>query len=656
MTTNNHDGASPQFRLTILIVIVGCLFAALFARLWFLQVIDASRAQAVAADNGVQVIYTPATRGLILDNQGRILVGNTNRPTIEVDRQVAVQNPQMVSRLAPLLGMTVPELNTAINNLQFSPYAPVPVDVGATAQQILYVQENQSLFPGVQATSISERNYSPMGKAAANIVGVVGQIGASELTKLKSKGYQAGDQIGLSGIEAEYESYLRGTPGVERVQVDSQGNVLGTLSSTPPIPGDNIRLTINGQVQMTAEMALVQGEQAARHTYDPVTHRDFAAPAASAVVEDPNTGQIVALATNPTYDPAQWVGGISTANYNALKNDPNKPLLDRSVQGAYAPGSTFKLITAIAGLKYGIITPGTYFDDTGRLQIGNFPAHNDNFESYGEVDLSSAITVSSDLFFNKIGLDLWYQRNTTSTTGLPITDTALQSVAHEFGLGEWTGLDLPEDGKGKIPTPASYLKDHQADPSVFQQADWFPGDSDQAAIGQDEDEVTPLQLANAYSTFINGGTLYAPILVQDAETPTGKVVKHFTATVKNTVSIQPGWRSALIQGFTGVVNSPKGTAYSDFNGTPLVSKVQIGGKTGTAQVNAPRQNTSVFTSFSMPLGSQTAQYVVDSFMEDAGYGASVAAPVVREIYDQLYNLPLQPVSYAASSSGTAGAN
>ena len=641
----NAEQASPQLRLAILLVVVGCLFSALFARLWFLQVINAPTAQAVAADNGVRTIYVPAPRGLILDRKGRVLVGNVNEPVIEVNRQVALQNPPMVSRLAPLLGMTVPQLQKAIDNVQYSPYAPVPVAPNATPEQILYVQENQSEFPGVTATTMSERTYSPYGLAAANIVGYVGQIGAAELAKVKNQGYQAGDQIGLTGIEAEYESYLRGTPGVEKVQVDSRGNVLGTLSSSPPMPGENIQLTIDGQVQLTAETALQQGEVAARHTYDKATNRDFAAPAGSAVVEDPNTGQIIALATNPTFDPRQFIGGISQAAYQALLNNPTDPLLDRTIQGQYAPGSTFKLVTAIAGLKNGVITPYSLFHDTGSITIGDpahggFIAHNDNGESYGWIDLPQALTVSSDNFFNTIGLNLWYGRNQYG-------DTALQQVANQLGLGKPTGIDLPNESPGKIPTPASYIKDHVANPAVFTQSQWYPANSDQVAIGQDEDLVTPVQLANAYATFANGGTLYSPTLVQDAQTVTGKVVKTFGSRVLGDVAIQPEWKTALTAGFRGAVNNPKGTAYVDFN-SPVYQAMDIAGKTGTAQVNAPRQNTSVFTSFAP---ASAPRYVVDAFVEDAGYGASVAAPVVREIYDQLFGQPLQPVSYAATGAG-----
>jgi penicillin-binding protein 2 len=483
-----------------------------------------------------------------------------------------------------------------------------------------------------------------MGKAAANVVGYVGQIGQAEYQKLKSQGYQPGDQIGLAGVEAEYESYLRGTPGVQKLQVDSRGDVLATLSTTSPVPGDTLRLTLNGHIQMVAEQALEQGMTAARHTFDKTSRRNFTAPAGSAVVEDPNDGQVLALATNPTYDPTEFVGGISQAHYQALLNNPNDPLVDRTIQGQYAPGSTFKLVTATAGLQTGLITPNTVFDDTGSITIGNFVAHNDNGAAYGDITLPTALTVSSDNFFNTIGLNLWYGRDTYG-------QDALQNVAKAYGLGAPTGIALPNESPGKIPTPQSYLRDHQNDPKVFTQTQWYPGNSDQVAIGQDEVLVTPLQLANAYATFANGGRLLVPALAVDAVNPaTGRAVKTFATKVVHTVPLQADWRAALLQGFTGVVNNPSGTAYGVFANTPLAN-MDIAGKTGTAQVNPPRQDTSVFTSFAP---ASQPRFVVDAFVEDAGYGASVAAPVVREIYDSLFGLPLQPVVY--SSTGAGGQN
>jgi penicillin-binding protein 2 len=632
------EQSSTHVRLTILVVIVACLFVALFARLWFLQVINAPKAQAAAKNNGVELIYTPAPRGWIYDSQGRALVGTINEPVIEVERQAAVDNPAMVARLAPLLGMTVKQLTSAINNLQYSPYGPVPVMPDATAQQILYVQENPGLFPGVTATTESVSDYTVWGAAAANIVGYVGQIGQSQYQQLKSKGYLPNDQIGLAGVEATYESVLRGTPGVEKVQVNSQGQVLTTLSSTPPVQGHSLVLTIDARVQQAAVVALEQGLVAARQS----THNGtpFPAPAAAAVVENPQNGAVIALATDPDYDPNEFIGGISNSEYAALNNPAaNQPLLDRTIQGEYAPGSTFKLVTATAGLKYGLITPTSIFDDTGSIKIGNQTFTNNDGEVLGPINLTQAITASSDNYFNEIGAELW----DGYYSGNAYPENALQDVAAEYGFGKPTGIALPGEDSGLVPTPQSVAKDYQLHPQDYATGTWYTGDSAQTAIGQFEDLVTPLQLANAYSTFANGGTLWQPRLAQAVENQNGRVVKTYTSQQQGTVPMSPPDRQAILAGLQGVVQNPSGTAYGIFTG-PLAAD-DIAGKTGTAQVQG-KQSTSIFTSFAP---ATNPQYEVTAIMEQAGYGADVAGPVVRQIYDALYNLPVQPVSVVAES-------
>ncbi|MGH8920346.1 MAG: penicillin-binding transpeptidase domain-containing protein, partial [Actinomycetes bacterium] len=348
-------------------------------------------------------------------------------------------------------------------------------------------------------------------------------------------------------------------------------------------------MSIDSNVQMAAVSAVEEGMAAAQRSYDKVTGRNFQAPAGSAVVQDPTNGQVLALATVPSYDPSQFVGGISNANYQALRNNPAFPLEDRTIQGQYAPGSTFKLVTATAGLQYGLVSPTSIFHDTGSIKIGNFVAHNDNNAAYRNIALPQAITVSSDNYFNTIGLNLWYGR-------AQYGDEALQQVARDYGFAAPSNIKLPNEVAGKIPTPASYKRDHQKDPKVFVQAQWYPGNSDQLAIGQDEVLVTPLQLANAYASFANGGTLWNPRVAADAETPAGKVIANYAPKPIRTIALHPDWRAAMLAGFTGVVNNPQGTAFGVFGHTPL-SAMDIAGKTGTAQVtSAGRQNTSVFTS------------------------------------------------------------
>jgi penicillin-binding protein 2 len=641
--TSPPEPSTAHLRLTVVIVVTACLFGSLLARLWFLQVINAPTAQLVSEGNGVRIVYTEAPRGDILDDQGRVLVGNVNEPVIEVQRQQVPTGSPVVARLAALMGTSVSTVDGLIANDQYAPFTPVPVLQSATPAQILYVQEHQSLFAGVEATTETVRSYSPLGIAAANIVGYVGQITGTQLTKLAAAGYQPGDQIGQAGVEATYESVLRGTPGITRVQVNSQGQVLGDLSSSPPVQGHDLRLSIDGVVQQEAVDALEQGLAAAKTQYDSVTSRDFDAPAGSAVVEDPQNGTILALATYPCFDPRQFVGGISEADYRALMGPAAyEPLLDRTIQGAYAPGSTFKLVTATAALKDGLITPTQVFADHGSIKIGNQTFHNDDGEVLGDITMSQAITESSDVFFNQLGADFWDDRAT-------LGDDALQKVAEAYGFGEPTGIDLPDEDPGLVPSPKTVAEAYKQYPQDYATGTWYTGDSAQMAIGQFEDEVTPLQLANAYSSFANGGTVYQPRVALDAQTQSGRVVHTYLSKVHATVMLPAADHASMLQGFEGVVSNPKGTAYGDFANTPLAGD-DIAGKTGTAQVTgAGKQATSVFTSFAP---ASNPRYEVTALCEDAGYGATIAAPVVRQIYDQLFGLPLQPVT-AVAASGNA---
>jgi penicillin-binding protein 2 len=646
---------SSRTRLTVLLVVVGCLFIALLVRLWFLQVIDVSAARAAVTTSGQVTVLQPAPRGKILDREGQVLVGNVTVPVIEVQK-ADVNDPAVVGRLAALVGMTAPAMRAAINNRQYTSLQPVPVFEHATPAQILFVQEHPALFPGVTATTLVEPHVTPLGEYAGDLLGYVGPIPSDDVASYVKHGYQPTDQVGIGGVEQQFDRELRGTPGKEVIQVNASGQALATISQTPPVPGNNIRLTIDGSLQKLAVQAMVEGELAARHTYDPVTHRAFTAPGGSVVAEDPKTGQILALATDPDYDPNLFNGGgISAAAYRQLApcaavpaadqaacqlQHPADPLVNRPIQGEYAPGSTFKLATATAGLDYGLITPTSLYDDTGSIVLGGSVFHDDDGVGAGVIDLSQALTVSSDNYFNQLGITLWDDRAT-------VGEDALQNIADNYGFNTQTGIDLPYENSGVIPTPALYAEQYKEYPQDFATGTWYTGDSAHIAIGQGQVLVTPLQLANAYAAFANGGTRYRPQVALDAETATRKVVRRYPVSVAgHSPPLAPDQRQAMLQGYVGVVNDPGGTAYSDFAGGPLASE-DIAGKTGTAQVTgAGKQNTSVFTSFAP---ASDPRIVIDCFMEDAGYGASVAAPVVRTLYDQVFGLPIQPITYTAAS-------
>lgn len=635
------DAERNPIRLKILMVTVVVLFAALFARLWTLQVINRSQAHLAAVDNGVRLLYTPAPRGLILDRNGNVLVGNVEEPVIEVGSQSATSHPRMLKRLSALLGMTVPQLTAAIDNLRFSPYAPVPVMPDPSPDQILHIQEYQRSFPGVTISTETVRTYSPEGKAAANIVGYVGRIDAAQYQALKGRGYRPNSQVGQAGVEATYESVLRGTPGVTQVQVDSAGHVLSTLHTTPPVPGRTLRLTIDGKLQMAAVQTLATETAAKQQQSAGDGSGNFRADSGSVVVEDPRNGQLLALATYPVFDPSQFVGGISAANYAALTAPSSHfPLDDRAIGGQYFPGSTFKLVTATAGLVSGDVTPTSVYDDTGGgITVGGHFFANDGHQSFGPISLPFAITVSDDAYFYRIGQELYSQPSRFGAN-------QFQKVAADYGFGKPTGIKLPGEASGYVLTPQEKAALHRKYPKAYPYGTYYTGDAIQSAIGEDDVAVTPLQLANAYAAFANGGTLYQPSLVLDAENATGRVLTSYAPKViGHPPALSASQRQAMLAGFVGVTTNPLGTAYGSFGKTGF--PIQVAGKTGTAQVvsgiphtsPAYRQPTSVFSSFAP---AAAPRYVVDCFLPQGGYGAAAAAPVVRQMYDVLFNQPVPP--------------
>jgi penicillin-binding protein 2 len=630
--------ASPEshrLRLTIIGLVAVSLFAALLARLWYLQVIGAPQAQAAAQSNGVRIVTTPAARGRILDRNGTIIVDNKMSEVVTISRNTAKKEPDVMARLAALFGLSQDAIQRKVNDVRYSPYVPVPVAVDVTPLQVIYIKEHQPDFAGVDVASMAERTY-PNGNMAANVIGYVGQITDRELASRKRLGYQQGEQMGQTGVEAAYEDALRGQPGVTKLQVDSRGRVLGTLASQPPVQGRDVWLSIDLRIQKLAEDSLTQGLAAARLTTDntagPGKGAFLKATAGAATVMDPNDGSILALASNPTYAPADFVNGISSAKFAGYSNDPNNPLSDRTIQGLYAPGSTFKLVTAIAGLQAGIVSPNVYFNDKGYLQVGKTRFKNDNGQIFGEVNLQRAITVSSDAYFYNIGATFWNNNHQYGPDGL-------QNVARQLGFGAQTGIPLPDEAAGRIPDKALRAQEHAQNPKAFPEGGWFTGDNVNTSIGQGEVAVTPLQLANAYAAFANGGSVWQPRIAIKITDQAGGVIRILQPQLAHKVDLAPQVRDPILAGLQGVTADSAGTAHAAFAGFPL-GQFPVAGKTGTAQVTG-KQATSVFVAFAP---ANSPRYVVDSFIEQGGYGASASAPVVRRIYDGLFNQTLQNVS------------
>ena len=629
-----EEEARPNLRLRIVGVVVLLLFGVLVLRLWTLQVVEGKSYAAAVTRNQVRVVSVAPPRGEIVDRSGTVLVTNIPQEEILLSRAEATQNPAIVGQVAALVGQTPKQVQASINNVQYSPYEPVPVAVGVSQDTVQYLQTHQSQYPGVSEQTVAQRTYPQGGTTGTDVLGYVGSISSSFLAAHANDGYTQGSQIGASGIEAQYESYLKGVAGRQALSVDAGGNVVGTLSSTAPQIGDTVVLNIDSTLQQQVQNDLQQQILSDRKTVDAVDGRIPPAPNGAAIVLNPQNGQVLALASFPNYDLNEWVGGISSANFASLQASGAEN--DNAIEGQYTPGSTFKLVTATAALQDGLISPTTPYDDTGTFKIAGCPSpgviadtgcvlHDDPGDSGGTYNVTGALTVSSDSFFYNLGQMFWTQRG-------QFGDTPIQNEATDYGEGTITGIDLPGEAQGRVDSYLTRAKLHAEAPKGFPYApSWFTGDNIELAFGQGETVLTPIEQAVAYSTFANGGTRYAPQVASQVVDPvTGKIIKKIEPQVTGKVAISPANYSAMLAGFEGAISNPHGTAYQDFQGFP--TSWNLAGKTGTASNQQGLEPNSWFVAFG-PNPNPT--YLVLAVIDQGGYGAQAAAPLVRNIFNYI---------------------
>lgn len=626
-------------------VIVITVFLTLFARLWYLQIANGTQLAAAATQTRIREIQEEAPRGKILDINGKIIVDNRIARSIVVDRQQLTNEKKkkaVIKKLSETLDIKESKIQQRIKDERISPYKPVPVAIDVSLDRIQYIKEHQEDFPGVDAVPLAVRRY-PNGTLGAHLVGYVGEINDDEL-KTRKGNYQLGETIGKSGIELAYENELRGKPSIKKVEIDAKGSVLRQVSYQEPVPGNDIVLSIDLNLQKTAEDSLAKQIEVTRSQRDLSDKTKFAtykAPGGSVVVIDPNNGFVRALASYPTFDPAAFADGIPTPVWQQL-NDPSNayPLNNRAVQGLYAPGSTFKMITSIAGERSGIITPYSTFNDTGSLKVSDVIFNNAAKKVNGTISLAQALTVSSDTYFYNIGSKLWSKQYRDDPAG-----NAIQDTAREFGFGETTRIPVGNESKGRIPDQQWKQKVHEEEPKAFPYAEWLPGDNVNTSVGQGDTLVTPIQLAMAYGAFSNDGKLYKPQLVAEIRKPGKPKPKAVKSILKKKITLDGTTVNVMKQGFAGVISNDDGTAHSAFLSFP--SDISVGGKTGTAQVNG-KQDTSLFVGFT-PVDKPN--YVAVSVVEEAGWGAGTAAPIVRKIFESAYGLGVTDVDFAPPPGG-----
>jgi penicillin-binding protein 2 len=654
--------ARITIRLVILQVLVVSLLLTLGGRLWFLQIRNGQEYDEKAASNHIQQVVTPAVRGSILDDRGMPLANNETRLVVSASRTDLLEQRDdgeaVLTRLAGVLRMPPKDVLDKVRLCDAqtprpcwngSPYQPIPITDEATTQQALQIMERREDFPGITAEPTAVRRYAAPYKAnTAQVLGYLSpvtdnEVAASEKTRsplLRS------DQIGRSGLESVYDAQLRGKAGVTRYEVDNLGRVIGKAGDTPAQPGDNLVTSIDARVQAVTEKELARAMADARKNFDRNTHRNYEADSGAAVVMDNRTGQIIAMASAPTYDPNAWVGGISAKDYKALTDaESNYPLLNRAIQGQSAPGSTFKVVSTSAAVNAGYSIDGRY-PCTDSLTIGNRVFKNFENESFGAISLQRALEVSCDTVFYGLAYDQWKKDGGTSPKH---SRDWFYKTAHQFGLGSRTGVDLPGEVTGRIPDRQwkqryyDAMKDYWCKLKKTSKKDDLAtqiarenctdgyvlraGDSVNYAIGQGDTLVTPIQMARIYAALANGGTLFEPSIGKAVVSADGKTVTPIKPRAVGRLPDSGQTLKYINEATAGVITS--GTAAWKFGGWPQ-DEITLHAKTGTAEVSG-KQTTSWLTTY-------TKDYTIVMTISQAGTGSGASGTAIRRIYEAMYGI------------------
>jgi penicillin-binding protein 2 len=653
----------PRLRINVLRAIVLAALGVLLLRLWSLQVLEHGRYQVAAEGNRVRQVVSPAPRGSIVDDRGNALAVNRTSLVITIDRSVLARQSDggkaVYIRLAKVLHKSATELivKTRLCTRHIgkpcwngSPYQPIPVATSVAPSVALAIIEHPERFPGVAADTQAVRVY-PHGTLAAHELGYTGPVSQAQLADKKA-GYAANDTVGLAGIESAYDKALRGTSGVKKLAVDRFGRVSGELSAAAAKPGDNVVLALDGGVQNLLEQSLASALTSAQQHGKPAT-------TGSGVVLDWHTGQVIAMASLPTYDPSIFTGGISSASYAALTGpNSNDPLISRAFQSTAAPGSTFKPVSLSSAVASGADLNGTYACP-GAIQIGNQIFHNFEGESGGYMSLHEAIVVSCDVIFDQFAYNDWLTdgglRNGSGPYA-PAKET-FTKTAKAYGFGRDSGIDLPAESSGWVidrvtqqniwkqmrstycsraktgyphdPDPAhAALLQRYASEACTDGYLYNGGAATMFGIGQGQYlSVSPLQLAVAYAAVANGGTVFHPRVAKALVSQDGKQVTKIGPSVASHLPVNADVLQYIRDAMLDVTR--RGTASGAFAGFPL-DQIPIAGKTGTAEVEG-HNDTSWFASFS-------PEYVVVISLPNTGQGALFAAPVARQVYEGIYGV------------------
>ena len=640
---------TPQLALRVAILggVAFALFAIVFLRLWFMQVLTGDRYRQDALDNRVRTVAISAPRGSIRDREGHAIVENRVATVVQLDprklpqaerdaaatwgQQMTLRSkrpkghrgeppaipkpatPELRARyasLARVLGVSSRRVSqNVIQQLAVLPYANIRVKVDVPQSMRNYLLEHQQDFPGIAVQQVYLRRY-PLGTTAAQILGTTGEISPQEIGTKAYRGVRGGTIVGQDGIERSYDRYLRGNAGVQSITVDAAGRPKAQRIARAPQAGLALRTTLDLRLQRSAQRWLSTVIGGGTGT------------AGATVAIDPRNGEVLAMSSYPTFNPSVLARPITQSRYDSIFGPgTGAPQFNRAIGGGYPTGSTFKAITALAALERGVITPDTPINDPGFLKVGPQTFKNAGGAVNGTLSLRRAIQVSSDVFFYTLGRDL---------NGLK--GQAIQSWARKLGLGRPTGIDIPGEASGTIPDRAwrrevgrrelaCEKRRHVSSCGISDKRPWSTGDNINLAVGQGDLQASPLQLATAYAALANGGRVVRPHLGMKVEDDIGSEVQRIPTPAARKVAIDPADRLAIMDGLH-LATMGDGTSAKVFTGWNQ-NAFPVYGKTGTAE-RQPQLDQSWYVAY---VPSKTKPIVIATTIEQGGFGSDAAAPV-----------------------------
>ncbi len=563
----------------------------LLIRLWDLQIMRGQEMKKLSEQNRIRIKKVVAPRGVIYDRKGRIIADTRPSFNIYITHEDVKDFDQTINGLSDLIKISREEIMEKLEAAKGMPASfPIKIKSDVSMDDVAKIEANRVYLPGVNI-QVEPKRFYHYGKMFAHLVGYVSEISDEELKKKEYKNYSPGDFIGRYGLERAYEAYLRGVDGEKRVEVDSRGREMRTLEQKNPIPGNSIYLNVDLDVQEIVDKALENKR-------------------GGCIAVDPKTGGVIALVSRPAFDPNKFVSGISKEDWQAIAMDKRHPLQNRVIQGRYPPGSTFKIVSAIKGLELGLISEKTAFSCKGGFPYGGRVFKCWKKGGHGSVNIHRAIVESCDVYFYNLGLKLGVDR--------------IHEISDLIGLGRTTGIDLPGEKAGLVPS-AGWKKKTFGQP-------WFEGETVSVAIGQGAVWLTPVQLVQLASFVANEGINYKPQIVNRIVSPEGKVIKTFEPVVNVEIKLKKDTIRIVKDGMKGVVNEGSGTAYGS-----RLEHVTMSGKTGTAQsVGEKGRNLGDHAWFIAYAPSDNPSIAISVLVEYGGHGSSAAAPIAKAITETMF--------------------